>query len=361
MQHLWRKRYKTVTWITVSAISLVLLIAAVQHSNNKVCKGINVEINGSENNFFVDRREVLNILTASSAIIDERIADIDLRVLEDRLKKYKCIANAELFFDTEEVLQVVVEEEEPVARIFTVGGSSFYIDSTCQRLPLSNRLSARVPMFTNFPSEKARLSRPDSALMVSIKDLAMFIRQDEFWKAQVAQIDITHGGFLIVPTVGNHIVSIGNSENLSDKFDRLFSFYKQVWTKVGFENYEKIDVQFKGQVVATRRGTSARAIDSLKAKEAVTKLIVQSKHPALASEDSSRVETNKAITPPRIGEEKKETLNTKQKLSVEHPKTTKKPPMKTAVTTKPSVTTQELEKGAAEIKVPKAIMKKSAT
>jgi hypothetical protein len=35
--------------------------------------------------------------------------------------------------------------------------------------------------------------------------------------------------------------------------------------------------------------------------------------------------------------------------------------VKTAVTTKPAVPTEELEKGAAEIKVPKAIMKKSAT
>jgi hypothetical protein len=102
-------------------------------------------------------------------------------------------------------------------------------------------------------------------------------------------------------------------------------------------------------------------IDSLKAKEAVTKLIVQSKHPALASEDSSRVETNNAITPSTIGEEKKVTLNAKQKVSVQRYKTTIKAPVKTAVTTKPAVPTQELEKGAAEIKVPKAIMKKSAT
>ena len=77
------------------------------------------------------------------------------------------------------------------------------------RLPLSEKLSARVPMFTSFPSERAHLSRPDSQLLASVKELAMFIQADEFWKAQVAQVDITPEGFEMIPTVGNHIVTLG--------------------------------------------------------------------------------------------------------------------------------------------------------
>ncbi|MEJ7676643.1 MAG: hypothetical protein WKG06_01950 [Segetibacter sp.] len=71
------------------------------------------------------------------------------------------------------------------------------------------KLSARIPMFTNFPSDKTKLSRPDSELLASVKELAMFIQADDFWKAQAAQIDITPDGFEMVPTIGNHIIKLG--------------------------------------------------------------------------------------------------------------------------------------------------------
>lgn len=289
MQHLWRKRYVTIVWITLSAVSLVLLIASVQHKNNKVCKGINVEISGTENNFFVDKKEVTDALTASGSIKGETLSNINLRMLENRLKKNKWIAKAELFFDNEEVLQAVVEEKNPVARIFTAEGTSFYIDSACQHLPLSNKLSARVPMFTNFPTSRVKLSKPDSALMASVKELAMFIQANDFWKAQVAQIDITPDGFEMVPTIGNHIVLLGNGEDYKEKFDRLYSFYKQVWTKVGFEKYEKIAVQFKGQVVATKRGSFTTRVDSAKAMEALNDLLEKTQQ---ANEEAMNADSN---------------------------------------------------------------------
>ena len=82
----------------------------------------------------------------------------------------------------------------------------------------------------------------------------------------------------MIPTVGRHIVLLGKDENYQEKFDRLFSFYKQVWTKVGFETYEKLDVRFSGQVVATLKGTKAtQIIDSAKAKEAIEALVANDK------------------------------------------------------------------------------------
>ncbi len=74
---------------------------------------------------------------------ESQIENINLKALETRLKSDRWIANAELFFDNKQTLQVIVDEKEPVARIFTVDGRSFYIDSACRRLPLSEKLSAK--------------------------------------------------------------------------------------------------------------------------------------------------------------------------------------------------------------------------
>ena len=255
----------------------------VNKKNHKNCNGIEISFNSDGTNFFVDEVGIIRELKSVGSIRGQEIKSIDLKQLERGLKSNRWIADAQLFFDNKEVLQVIVREKEPVARIFTTVGRSFYIDSACKRLPLSDKLSARIPMFTNFPSDKIRLSRPDSMLMASVKDLALFIQSDDFWKAQVAQVDITADGFEMIPTIGNHVVELGKSAEWQKKFDRLFSFYKQVWTQVGFEKYERLDVQFEGQVVATIKGTSPAYKDSAKSRMAYENLLTEVKLNAVDS------------------------------------------------------------------------------
>ena len=107
--------------------------------------------------------------------------------------------------------------------------------------------------------------------------MALYINRYPFWKAQVAQIDINDNRELeVVPTVGNHTVLMGKAEDFENKFNRLFSFYKQVWTKVGLEKYETIDVRFNGQVVAIKKGTGRPSIkDSAEAKKALDELVAR--------------------------------------------------------------------------------------
>lgn len=277
MQQVWKNRFRKTGWAVLGVSTLCLLVAAVYKKNNKACAGIEVAMVNNENNFFVDEKEVVGLLKSLGAVEGQELTNIHLHQLENALENDRWIENAELFFDNRQVLQVRIEEKEPIARVFTASGSSFYIDSLCRRLPLSDKMSARVPMFTSFPSDRETLSKPDSTLLQSVKDLAMYIRSDDFWKSQVAQIDITPNGFEMIPTVGNHIVALGNDGDFQDKFDRLYSFYKQVWTKVGFEKYDRLDVRFHGQVVATLKGTTPTRIDTAKAAEVYSNLMTANK------------------------------------------------------------------------------------
>lgn len=262
MQQVWRNRWSMLGWFALVAVTLVTLVAAAEKKNNHTCQNIEVVFDQEEANFFIDEKAVLAQLKEDWEITDKKLSEIDLKKLENNLEKGKWIANAELFFDNQQTLQVFIVERQPVARIFTISGSSFYIDSTCTRLPLSGKFSARLPMFTNFPSSREKLSRPDSLLLFKAKNLAVAIGKDDFWKSQVAQIDITPNGFEMIPTIGNHLIMLGVDGNWQNKLDRLFSFYKQVWTKVGFEKYEKLDVRFERQVVATVRGAKSLVMDS---------------------------------------------------------------------------------------------------
>ena len=266
----------TAGWLSVAIAGMVLLGAAASKKNTKLCKGIVVEIEGGNDQFFVDEKEIMQLLNANGSLSERPIESINLLMLEKRLENDRWIRNAEMYIDNKQMVQVRVEENEPVARVFTKGGYQYYIDSSCNKLPLSDRLSARVPMITNFPSDRTRWSRLDSNLMASLKEMALYINKVPFWKAQVAQLNVNDNREIeMFPTIGNHVVLLGKPEASEEKFDRLFSFYKQVWAKVGLEKYETIDVRFMGQVVAAKKGAAAAAlaIDSVKAKQAVDNML----------------------------------------------------------------------------------------
>ena len=52
-----------------------------------------------------------------------------------------------------------------------------------RKLPLSDRLSARVPVFTGFPDKKV-YSAKDSLLLTDVKNIATYIKNDPFWMAR---------------------------------------------------------------------------------------------------------------------------------------------------------------------------------
>lgn len=265
---MWRKRFITAVWSLLGVATLVLLVAAMDKKKHEACADIKIEIEGAEEHVFVDEKDVMAVLKRNGAVKGAEVSVINLRLLEKILEKNAWIKNAELFFDNNQTLNVKIAEREPIARVFSLSGRSFYIDSSGMQLPLSSDLSARVPVFTSFRSDSKKLSAPDSLLLNDIKKIAQFINEDSFWTAQVSQIDITpQRTFEMIPVIGNQVIVLGNADSLQSKFDRLFSFYKQVWAKTGFEKYEKIDVQFKGQVVATRRGATKPVIDSLQSSQ----------------------------------------------------------------------------------------------
>ncbi|SDW83312.1 cell division protein FtsQ [Hydrobacter penzbergensis] len=261
----WKKRLEQVLWLLAGIGAVVLMGAAMRKKDQKLCTDIRIEIMGTEQQMFIDEKDIAGLLKKNGEVIGEPVAMLNLRYMETLIEKDPWVKNAEMFFDNKQVLDVRIEEREPVARVFTKQGSSFYVDREGLRLPLSEKLSARVPVFTNFPSEKVNLSKPDSALLKNIVSLGRYVLADSFWMAQTAQIDITpEANFELVPVIGNHTVALGNASELDSKFNRLYTFYRQAWLQNGMQTYSHLDVQYHNEVVATRRNyTKPVAKDSL--------------------------------------------------------------------------------------------------
>jgi len=169
-------------------------------------------------------------------------------------------------------LHVSVFERQPIARVFNTAGNSFYIDSAGYQLPLLETYTAKLPVVTGFTAAK-KLGRRDSTTLQGLKELVRVITKDEFWNAQVGQIDITpEGKFELIPVIGSHTIKLGYAENIEQKLKNLMVFYKQVLPKAGLAKYNTLDVQFEGQVVAVRKGPTS-TIDSIQLQKNIEELM----------------------------------------------------------------------------------------
>jgi len=274
--------FLSLMWLCVVTGMVTLITAAVKVQNTSVCKGYLINITGADDEkLFTSKANIEKLLKASTKgdVKGQRMNEFDLPQIEDLLEQSAWVYNAELYFDNTNLLRVNVIERTPLARLFTNVGESFYIDESGRRIPLSEKISLDVPVFTGYPTKKV-LNASDSALMQNVIATASFINEDPFWSSQVSQIDISHQGvkgwqMQMVPVVGNHRVQLGDGSDIATKFHRLYLFYDQVLKRKGFDKYQTIDVQYDGQVVGVKGNYSK--VDSLQLRKNIENLLVQSR------------------------------------------------------------------------------------
>lgn len=289
-----------VFWIGLSVSALTLLIAAMEARSSKPCKDVNISIIAGANAMFVDKRDVRNVLDfIGGKLVGKSMKEFDLSKMEDSLESNPWVSSAELYFDNNRVLHVKVEEREPIARVFTAKGNSFYIDTTLTRLPLSEKFTPRLPVFTGFPSEKTKWKGSDSILLNQMKDISLFLEADSFWMAQIDQIDINpQKQFVMVPKVGEHTILFGDGEDAAKKFRKLYAFYDEVMSKTGWNQYSTVHVGFRGQVVGTRKDAMEIRSDTTLARQLVKQMIKSQREEAL--KDTMHTKT---VTTTRIKEQ----------------------------------------------------------
>ncbi|MEO5892414.1 MAG: hypothetical protein ABIQ31_19350, partial [Ferruginibacter sp.] len=135
-------------WSAIGTGTVMLLVAAIQNKDTKKCTNVDINIKGVSNNYFVDKNDIIGVITSLSSgkPVGMPVGSFDLKALEWALQKNVWVKSAQLFFDNNERLQVNVLEREPLARVFSTTGTTFYLDSSATMLPLSEKYSARLPV-----------------------------------------------------------------------------------------------------------------------------------------------------------------------------------------------------------------------
>jgi cell division protein FtsQ len=264
----WKKILITSAWILFGAGVMVVFGAAMRKKGSHTCKRIEVVLKTATTEVFIDEKDIRQLLEQTFRITGKEISKLPLRSMELLLENNAWIADAEIFVDNNDILHATIVERKPIARIFTLQQKSYYIDSAGVQLPLSDKMVANVPVFTDFPSDQLILSVPDSLLMQDILSISRYIASDSFWMAQVSQVAIIAGNqFEIYPLTGRPLILLGDGKNLSEKFHKLDAYFRSDYFKIGYNEYPMIDVQYHRQLIGIRHTGSG--VDSSRFYQAV--------------------------------------------------------------------------------------------
>jgi cell division protein FtsQ len=217
-------------------------------------KDIIVKVENANENQFLDEQDVIDLMQLNHENLKGVSLDrLNMKEIEKRIKKNRFVEDAELYSDLKGNLIVKATLRRPVARIVRNDGPDGYIAEDGTVMPVSDKFTTRVVLLSGafsrvlLQSENLNKSVEGKQLM----EMLAIIRADEFWRAQIAQLDIdSKARVSMFPQVGSQLIQFGKPENLELKFKKLRIFYKEILPQKGWNAYERVNLEYEGQIIA---------------------------------------------------------------------------------------------------------------
>ena len=197
------------------------------------------------NSPFITHNTVNKLLIQSETELTEIGKEtLDLIGMESRLNDNPMVRNAHVFVTIDGTLGAKIEQRDPIARILMKDGSNFYLDTDGKQMPLSDVYSARVPIVTGISENEFKELTP----------LLLNIRDDEFMHQSVVGLNQNRNGEVELEFRKYNLkVLFGKPVMIEKKFQNFKAFYKKTIQDSTFYGYDKVNLKFESQVIATKK------------------------------------------------------------------------------------------------------------
>ena len=241
-----------------AVIALAVLFMSIgfserQQESNTV-KDIIIKIDNFHENHFIDEQDIVRLMQLDQENLKGApLSRINLKEIENNIKSDRFVKDAELYSDIKGNLVVRAELRRPIARIIRENGPDVYLGEDGTIMPVSEKFTARVVLISGqythqFMKLQNIYNHEDGS---EIMDMLMTIRDDDFWRAQITQLDFDKKGrIILLPQIGNQSIEFGRAEQLNLKLKKLKIFYKEILPQMGWNKYKRISLEFDGQIVA---------------------------------------------------------------------------------------------------------------
>jgi cell division protein FtsQ len=250
---MFKKIGKLVIWCLVFGVVGLSLGFTVNERSRIVCTDVRVEITDSTENQFIRSNEIRNwVLTHNRNILRRNLDNINLRSIEDGLRKFKAVQDVKVFTSIvgrgkpgEGSVVVRISQRDPQFRV-DVPGRDYYMDQFGKSIDWTPSHTPRVLMVSGVVAyEYARKK---------LLPLITCIREDPFLSAQIDQIHVGgNGNLTMVPRIGEQVILFGQPDDYEIKFRNLKALYKEGFKNGGWTVYKSINLAYKNQVICLKK------------------------------------------------------------------------------------------------------------
>ena len=243
---MWKTIAKVFILLGVAAYLTYAVVSFNQTDENQVCTGLDIIVNDKDSTGFIKENEVRELLVSSKLFPEgNALKDIDLVKMEQVLTASPYIDEALCYMASDGRMTIQVTPRIPVLHVLNKAGEDFYIDNRGGIMPRGHHHINLIVMTGHVQKKTAGgLYAP----------MGLALSKDSFWNHRIQEIYVTEAGELeITPSIGDHIIQLGDTSNLSDKLSRMQTFYTEGLNKAGWNRYKTINLKFNNQVICTRR------------------------------------------------------------------------------------------------------------
>lgn len=225
-----------------------LFIFLVSFSANRhACKPVSeveIQIDHNSDNRFVNNQLIEKIINGRDLQVQKTpLGNLDVFKIENSLNKNPFVKSAQVYKEINRTLFIQITQKKPIARINT-GIEEYYLSDELTKIPLSNLYSAEV-ILVGGPVDKSDFE--------GLKRLVDTISADKLLKSHIIGIKkLDSNSFILLANEGDYTIEFGKLDEFDEKFKKLKLFYNQYLDKVGLDYYNKINLKFKNQIVATK-------------------------------------------------------------------------------------------------------------
>lgn len=234
----------------IAAISLLLMMGYLLYSalclhvdaGEDVCKEVRVTLKDSLLRSFVTPAEIASMLQRSGKYpVGVNYADIKTVEIESALLKHPLIKDVQCYKTKQGVVKVDVHQRIPHYHVMSSEGN-YYVDIERKIMPAMSGCAAYVPVVTgNVNKEFAK---------TELYDFIDFMEKDEFWHNQITQVNVVNSKQIqLIPRIGGYLIEFGSLEDYQSKLEKLETLYVEGFGKLGWKDYNVVDIQYKNQVV----------------------------------------------------------------------------------------------------------------
>ena len=242
-----KKILLTIVLLLITAYLLVAITAFNRKPAGATCTDIELVIKDTAYAGFVTTKEIAAILTKKKLNpVGKNMDEIRTAELEEALATQPLIDRVECYKTPSHKICVEVTQRIPILHVINSRGENYYLDNKGTVMPSDAKCTALVPLATGFIDKTFAVS--------GLYPFGMYLQNDPFWEAQIEQIHVLPDRSIeLVPRVGDHIIYLGKAEDYERKLSRVKEFYRKALNKVGWNKYERINVEFSNQIICTRR------------------------------------------------------------------------------------------------------------